>query len=126
MTDVVDTFLEHHGVKGMKWGKKTAPTEKRRAYKARISSERQAFYQKHLSDVLDTSLKKGERVLVRTHLPGDYVPTVMTGKQFVDYASRSGLLDAKMTDIFARQDPKSKQYVLNGTPTPKYIPSKRM
>lgn len=126
MAEEVDSFLQHHGIVGMKWGKhKKQFTEKRGDYKARIKSERQAHDQEHLSKVLTTSLKKGENVLVRTQLQGDYAATVMTGKQFIEMAGRGTLLNARTTDVFATLDKKKQQFVLNETPTPTYVPSER-
>lgn len=125
MSDQTDNFLEHYGVRGMKWGKRSGGhTEKRRDYKRRIVSERQAHEQEKLSKVLTTSMKKGENVLVKTQLQGDYVPTIMTGKQFVETASRGALLNAKTTDVFATLDKKLGQFVLNEA-TPDYVPSER-
>lgn len=125
MTTEVDNHLEHFGVKGMKWGKRQGPTEKRRDYKARVKQERQEFEQKHLSKVLTTSMKKGEDVLVKTQTQGDYAATIMTGKQFVELAGRGALLSAKTTDIFATLDTDAGQFVLNDSPNKGYQKSAR-
>lgn len=129
MAEQVDNFLEHYGVKGMKWGKRGSGrgghSEKRGEYKARIRSERQAYEQAHLSRVITTSMKKGEDVLVKTQLPNDYAVTVMTGKQFVEMAGRGQLLNARTTDVFATLDKKLGQFVLNENPDPGYTPSER-
>lgn len=125
MLSAAEDFLAHYGVRGMKWGKRKRYTEKRGEYKARVKSERQAHDQEHLSRVLTTSLKKGEDVLVRTQLPNDYAATIMTGKQFVEMAGKGALLNARTTDVFATLDKKQKQFVLNETPTPNYVPSER-
>lgn len=126
MVEKVEDFLAHYGVQGMKWGKRRGGhTEKRGEYKARIKSERQAHEQEHLSKVLTTAMKKGENVLVRTQLHGDYASTIMTGKQFVEMAGNGALLSARTTDVFATLDKKKQQFVLNETPTPTYTPSER-
>ncbi|ASM62287.1 hypothetical protein SEA_NIGHTMARE_11 [Arthrobacter phage Nightmare] len=125
MSTEVDNYLEHYGVKGMKWGKRQKHTEKRREYRARVRQERQAFQQKHLGNVLKESMKKGEDVLVKTTLQGDYAQTIMTGKQFVEMASKGALLDAKTTDVFARLDKDAGQFVLNDQPNEGYKKSAR-
>jgi len=126
MPSDVESFLVHYGVPGMKWGrKKSKHTESRKEYKARVKSEQTAHDQKHLTNVLTTSMKKGEDVLVRTQLPHDHIQTIMTGKQFVEMAGRGALLNARMTDVFATLDKKQGQFVLNETPTPTYTPSER-
>jgi hypothetical protein len=124
MSKSIDDFLSHYGTPGMKWGKRKH-TESRKDYKARVKSEQQTHDQEHLTKVLTTAMKKGENVLVRTQLHGDYASTIMTGKQFVEMAGNGALLNARTTDVFATLDKKQKQFVLNETPTPTYKPSER-
>lgn len=122
----VDSFLAHYGVAGMKWGRRKQHTESRRQYKGRIRAERQAFDQKKLSNVLETSIKKGENVLVSTRIPGQQVKTILTGKEFVAYASRGGMMDAKATDVLATLDKKQKKFVANPEMGKQYVPTARL
>lgn len=126
MSNPTDDFLAHYGVRGMRWGKRKNYTESRKQYKGRIKSERLTFEQQKLDNVLKTSIKRGEDVLVSTRLPGDTIKTIMTGKQFVEHAMKGGLMDAKATDVFASLDKKQKQFVLNPEAGRQYVPTERM
>lgn len=125
MSEPVEDFLAHYGILGMKWGKRKKYEETRREYKARTREEQDAFYRDKLSRTINASLKKGEDILVGSRLPGDYAVTIMTGKQFVEYASKGGLLDAKTTDVFATLDKKLGKFVQNPNPNPEFKPSER-
>lgn len=110
--------LLHYGVKGMIWGKrKPKYTESRKEYKSRVKTERREHDEKKLDNVLKTSLKKGDEVLIKTRTAGDNVMTITSGKEFVDFLSKGGVFDARVTDVFATLDKKTGQYVQNeGTP----------
>lgn len=117
--------LLHYETKGMKWGvRKAKYTESRKEYKARVKTERREHQEKKLDNVLKTSLKKGNEVLIRTLTPGDNAITVATAKEFVDFLSKGGAFDARVTDVFATLDKKAGQYVQN-EPTPAYKKSQR-
>lgn len=117
--------LLHYGVKGMKWGKRKAKyTESRKEYKSRVKAERREHEQKKLDNVLKTSQKMGKDVMIKTRTPGDNAITIATGREFVDYLSKGGVFDARVTDVFATLDKKTGQYVKN-EPTPAYQKSQR-
>lgn len=114
----VDNFLAHYGVPGMKWGKRKAqdsedkPTRLSRKEVRLVNKEgQQKFYEDKATRIFAESLKKGEKILVETMMAGDYVPTIMTGKQFADHALSGGVFNIKTTEVFARKE--GKQYVLN-------------
>lgn len=112
MSDV----LEHHGVKGMKWGvrkrrddgggsggrsskSKKPPKEKapsRRERRKAKSAERQRADIKKAEAYLDKALKKGDDVLI--NLNGQ---VVVTGKEFVSHLANGGYLNVRTTSVFA-------------------------
>lgn len=117
-----DDFLAHYGVKGMKWGKRRA---ERRAQEDADRAGKQEYDRKKLDEVYSESKKKGEKVLVKSRAAGDYADTVMTGKQFVDYVERGGVVDAASTRIFARQAKAGEQFILNAFENEQYVPTRR-
>jgi hypothetical protein len=96
--------LRHFGVKGMRWGHRQASgsgsSKPRKMTRQEVKADKTAFYEKKLSNVLEKSLKD-PKTLVTLTLQGESYPTVVTGKEFVDYASRGGLMNARTTDIYA-------------------------
>lgn len=98
--------LQHVGVKGMRWGhRKAEPTSSKPSKPAKMTrkevrADKDRFYQDKLSNVINKSLKD-PKTLVQLTTPGDTFATVVTGRQFVEYASNGGLLNAKTTDIYA-------------------------
>lgn len=125
-------FLAHYGVAGMKWGRRKGssdsgstkePRKTRKEVRAINKAGQREFDEKKLTSVISESLKKGDKVLVKSLMQGDTYPTVMTGTEFVDYASRGGLLNPRLTDIYARQ--KGDAYELNPTQGQRYQKVKR-
>lgn len=126
--------LEHHGVKGMRWGHRKAKTSGGDTPPKRLSRKevrqinkqgREEFNQKRINDVLAKASKHGEGVLLKTRLPGDEYPTIVTGKEFIEHISKGGAFDVRMTDIYATKDEKAGAYVLNEERTPQYQKVKR-
>jgi hypothetical protein len=99
-------FLEHHGVKGMRWGSRKGASsgDKRRGFRQRRADKRQARIQK-ANDLMTTALKDPE-VLIKLNNQ-----QIVTGRQFVQFMGRGGLMDVRTTDIYAKKGPKGK-YVL--------------
>jgi hypothetical protein len=124
----VDNFLAHYGVKGMRWGHRkpddsggAAPKKRsRKELRAVNKAGREKFNQDRADKVLGAALKKGDGVLIKTHMPYDQYPTIMSGKEFTTYLSRGGAFDIRMTDIYATKDEKAGTYVLNDQPTERY------
>lgn len=138
MSDEVDNFLAHFGVKGMKWGKRKgenssvtagaslaqAPKRLSKKEVRQINRDGQNDHDKaRVQKVFDESYKKGEKVLVSTMMQGDYAKTIMTGKQFVEHAMTGGAVNARSTDIYAER--RSGQYELRDNSNSEYQKVKR-
>ena len=139
MSTSVDDFLSHHGVKGMKWGRrkheaadnaiKTGVADKkmfsRRDVRKLNKATEQEYNLKKTTQVFNEAKEKGENVLVKSRAVGDYVDTIMTGKQFVSHVERGGLINPASTRIFARRRHEDGQYVQNNFMDEVYRPIKR-
>jgi hypothetical protein len=130
-------FLEHHGGGPGGFGEKHAGTQgvktataKREAKAASkpvklsrkdVRVEKQAFYQKKAEHLLKTAVDNPDVLIGVSN--GSPIPTVVTGKEFVNHMSRGGMMNVRYTDIYATKDPKSGSYVLNPTPNQKFVRS---
>ena len=103
--EVVDDFLEHFGVKGMKWGvrnKKDTSTKSEKPKKLtrkEVKAERDDFYQKKATRMLTKAQQDPESLILVKDLTA--YPTVVTGKEFVSYLSKGGFIDIRYSDIYA-------------------------
>lgn len=107
----LDSFLEHHGVKGMKWGKRKAEgsssssgsssKESRKEYRARVKQEKSEFYNKKMSSIVDKASKDGDDVMIKTLYAGETYQTVTTGSDFVKQLSKGRAFDVTLTEVYA-------------------------
>jgi hypothetical protein len=131
--------LAHFGVKGMRWGhrkakdisgpsgssKPAAPPRKTRKEVRQINREGRAkFNEEKIHKILAASTKNGGKdVLVGLTTPDSVFPTIVTGREFVEYVSRGGGFDVRLTDIYATKQ--GKNYVINENANQQYKKVKR-
>lgn len=139
MPDNIDEFLAHHGVKGMKWGRrkhaaadeaiKTGVADKkmfsRRDVRKLNKATRQEYNLKKTTQAYNEAKAKGDNVLIKSRAAGDYVDTVVTGKKFVAHIERGGTFDVTSTRVFARRQHEGQQFVMNNFMDEVYRPIKR-
>lgn len=101
-------YLDHHGVKGQKWGIRNR-REKKPSRKSQRQTQRQARYDSDVAKanhLLETALKDPQ-VLIKLNRRH-----IVTGEEFVQHLSRGGLLDVPGSSIYAQQKNKKGPYVL--------------
>ena len=124
MPQDVDAFLEHYGVKGMRWGVRKNSTsshkKSRREKRAEKKAAKQEFYNKKAQNIIAKSLEDPDTIVsLKTT---DVYPTLVTGREFVEYASKGGIFDIRYTDVYATKDRESNTYVVNNNMNARYKP----
>lgn len=109
-------FLQHFGKKGMKWGvrkEKTASSGSSGSAKPQKLSRKEKKQAQHA-----VTIKRGENLVnLALKEPKSLIllnrKQVVTGKEFVSYLSKGGLLDIDGSGVYARQlDGPNKQYTM--------------
>ena len=116
----VDSFLSHYGIKGMRWGVRKSSVNTDPSKKKPTRSEKKAakkeFYQQKAQRVLTKAMDDPE-TLINLKTPATF-PSIVSGREFVDYVSRGGAFDIKLTDVFAEKTPDG--YVTNAQMNARY------
>ena len=106
-----DTYLDHSGVKGMRWGvrkKQNHPdvgNRKLSGRKAKKQARIQANHAKATKLVGDALKKPNDLILLNGRM-------VVTGKEFTDHMMAGGLLDIKTSRVYATQATPNSKYKL--------------
>ena len=100
-------YLQHFGVKGMKWGVRRSSgsgtaTISRRQNRKMNKTARKEYYQEKADHILKTALaNKGDDTLIQV---GN---SVVTGQMFVKLALSGGAFNIKATNIASIRNPKT-------------------
>lgn len=94
----------------------------RKEHKAKVKRERDEFYQKKANKLLDEVMNDPE-VLVNVRTMNGTM--VASGKEFLDFMRRGGVMDVRATDIYARKTADGKNYELNADMNKQYKAPKR-
>lgn len=116
----IGDFLAHSGVLGMKWGKhnSTSSMNKKKLTRKEVRTEKNEFYQNKAKRLIEKSLKD-PNILIALN-SGQTIPSIVSGREFVNHLSNGGLLNIKMTDVYAQQKNKAGAYILNDNPNQSY------
>lgn len=129
--NATEAFLEHVGVKGMRWGHRKAEdsagsssgSEKpKKLTRKEVRAEKNEFYVKKGDNIVRTAAKHPDSLIaIRNY--GDYVPTIVTGKELLEHMAKGGLLDVKNSDVYATKNQKTGEYWLNENMNQRFVRS---
>ena len=111
--NVDENSLQHFGKKGMKWGVRKEKQQSNSLGKSNKPSrkekkqEKQAATIKRGENLVNLALKEPKSLILLNR------KQIVTGKDFVSYLSKGGLLDIDGSGVYARQlDGPNKQYTM--------------
>lgn len=115
--DLGSSFLEHHGVKGMKWGIRKQRTNSdgsrrlsRREFRQSEKQRRQEVNVRRANAIIEFAQKKPSENLIVARMGPTAQQTIATGNDFIKHLSRGGAFDVETARIY-RADKKTKEYV---------------